>query len=134
MKVDRVDAPTLVAVTEESLIQRGARIQERHEKLGISASALAKRASVDRATLARVESGVDGVRRATVGAIETALDQLELEIGMDDPEPQDRIVRFVVRGVYGADSLVVEGPVENIDELERSVDRIMRRLRDPDDA
>lgn len=134
MEVGRVDAPTLLAVPDESLKERGKRITQRHEKLGISASALAKRASIDRATLGRVESGANGVRRMTVTAVEMALDQLEQELGMDDPEPEPKVVRFVVKGVYGAESLVVEGPVENIAELERSVDRIMRRLRDGGDT
>jgi transcriptional regulator with XRE-family HTH domain len=110
----------------------GADLQQRREALGLSVSALAKRAGVDRATLDRVEGDAEGVRGVTRKAVERTLVELEAEIGMDDPtpEPESKVVRFVVRGVYGAEALVVEGPVESIAELERSVDRIMRRLRD----
>lgn len=111
----------------------GERVRERRVRLGLSRAALAKRAHVDRDTLRSLEEGHDGVRETTVGAVERALNELEQEIGMNDPERIGQVVRFVVRGVYGADALIVEGPVENIAELEASVDRIMRRLRGSED-
>ena len=45
------------------------------------------------------------------------------------PETKDKVVRFVVEGVYGARALIVEVPPENVDDLERAIDRIMRRLQ-----
>lgn len=121
------EARTLVAVVNPGDKERGLRIHERRTHLGINLAGLARRAGVDRGTLKRIEEGRDGARAATFGAIERAL--TELEESMDiDPEDSKQVVRFVVRGVYGAESLVVEGPVENIAELEASVDRIMRRL------
>jgi transcriptional regulator with XRE-family HTH domain len=100
----------------------------------MSKSELAKRAHLDRATLDRIESGQDGVRDTSLAAAERVLRDLDEE--MSPPPGQEErpsVVRFVVRGVYGAESLVVEGPVENIAELELSVDRIMRRLRQSPD-
>lgn len=121
----------LAGVTTDSA---GERKRDRRLLLGLSVSALAKRAGVDRATLKRVEADDPDVRDTSVVAIERALTELEQEMGMDDPDGDSSVVRFTVRGVYGAESLVVEGPVENIAELERSVDRIMRRLRDTPDS
>jgi transcriptional regulator with XRE-family HTH domain len=116
-----------------SMTERGDRIRARREALGWPKSALAERAHVDRGTLDRVEDGAEGVRSTTLRAIERALSDIEEETGANEPEPPQsgNVVRFVVRGVYGAEALVVEGPVENIAELEASVDRIMRRLRSP---
>lgn len=112
----------------------GDRIRRRREALGLSASRFAELAGIDRDTLARLEDGVGKTRGTTIAVVERTLDDLEDEAGEGEPparnhnRPEPAVVRFVVKGVYGAESLVVEGPVENIAELERSVDRIMRRL------
>lgn len=124
-----VERPRVVRMSEAT----GAELRARRLQLGLDVLPLAKRAGIDRATLTRIEEGSPTVRSSSISAVERALSELEAEIGMDDPEQGPRIVRFVVRGVYGAESLVVEGPVESIAELERSVDRIMRRLRDSPD-
>lgn len=124
-----IEAPTLMRVTDLGGSEKG-HIRDRRIRLGLSVSALARRAHVDRDTLTRAEEDEGGTRPTTVSAIERALSELEQEMGMTDPESTGNVVRFVVRGIYGAEALVVEGPVENIAELERSVDRIMRRLRD----
>ena len=125
------EAPTLTRVTQPGGNEEG-HIRDRRLRLGLSVSALARRAHVDRDTLTRAEEDEGGTRPATMATIERALSELEQEMGMTDPETTGNVVRFVVSGIYGADSLVVEGPVENIDELERAVDKIMRRLRDED--
>jgi transcriptional regulator with XRE-family HTH domain len=109
---------------------RGSQIRARRVKLGISVKELALRAGVDRGTLASLEADDGRVRETTISAIERALDVLEQEMGIDAPAAEDErahgLVRFEVTGVYGADALVVEGPVENIAELEAIIDRIMR--------
>lgn len=120
---------TLAGMTEAGGPQGdGARFRARRLKLGLSVQALAKRAHIDRDTLKRLEEGREGVRELTVTAIDRTLTDLEQEIGMGDPDPESNVVRFTVRGVYGAEAIVVEGPVANIADLEASVDRIMRRL------
>jgi transcriptional regulator with XRE-family HTH domain len=126
----RSERSTLADMTEAGGPQgdQGAHFRARRLKLGLSVQALAKRAHIDRDTLKRVEDGRDGVRELTLSAIDRALSELEQEIGMDDPDPESSVVRFTVRGVYGAEAIVVEGPVANIADLEASVDRIMRRL------
>lgn len=130
------ESPTLVRVDEAGgQPARGERIRARRvDEMSLSASRVARRAHVDRDTLKRVEAGDDGVRDTTLAAIERALDEIAEEMGMNDPERESGVVRFVVRGVYGAEALVVEGPVESIAELEASVDRIMRRLRGSEDG
>lgn len=124
------EMPTLNGMGKREDVEKGVRFKERRIRLGMSVAALAKRAGVDRGTLTRLEAGRDGAHDATLGQIERALAELEEATGVEDPDSPAGVVRFVVRGVYGADSLIVEGPVESIAELERSVDRIMRRLRD----
>lgn len=124
--------PTLGVVAEDQN-EAGDALRDRRMALGLSLSALHRRSGIDRGTIKRMEEGIEGTRGTTWGAVNRALSDLEHEMGMNDPESPG-IVRFVVRGVFGADSLVVEGPVESIAELERSVDRIMRRLRDGDDT
>lgn len=107
----------------------GDRIRSRRERLGLSRTRLAEMAHVDRDTLTKLEEGLTKARGTTVAAILRVLDELEEETGMADPHPNNNggIVRFEVKGVYGAESLVIEGPVENIAELQEAVDRLLRR-------
>lgn len=132
--------PTLAGVTQEGGQDDGERIRERRLRLGLSVSALARHAHVDRDTINRAETGSGAPHDTTIAAIGAALSELERERGLTEPEEPTvpmpaaapeagRLVRFEVQGVYGADALVIEGPVENIGELEAAVDRIMRSLR-----
>lgn len=118
----------------------GARIRARRKSLGMSASRLADMAEVSREHLSAVENGhrvpsVEWERRVYL-----AMERYGHETGQDEPTPtpaeapsaEQGFIRFKVEGVYGAKALVVEGPVENIAELEAAVDRIMRRLQSPD--
>lgn len=113
-------------------------MRQRRTAMGLSVKALAEHAGVDRGRLAVLEEG-GNVRLTTVSAVLRALDDLEHEMGMDvpsvveapaasDDQPTPGFIRFKVDGVYGARALVVEGPVENIAELEAAVDRILRRM------
>lgn len=114
----------------------GADIQARRLAIGMPVAALARRAKVDRGRLSALEAG-ESVRDTTLAAVERALSELEEEMGMDVPsrvahpsveDPSQHFIRFRVEGVYGAKALVVEGPVDNLPELEAAVDRIMKRL------
>lgn len=118
---------------------RGARVRERREALGLSVRSLAALADVDRGRLALFEEGSTSPRDYWAQRVEHALDRAEAEgaepVAEDDEASKPGFVRFKVEGVYGAKALVVEGPVENIGELEAAVDRIMRRLAgEPGDA
>ncbi len=125
---------SVAAVTDAST---GEDVQRRRLAIGISVAELARKASVDRGRLSALEGG-DKVRDTTLAAVIRALSELEHELGMDEPSQvvpvqvpvaeKPNVIRFEVQGVYGAKALVVEGPVENIAELEAAVDRIMRRL------
>ena len=110
----------------------GARIRQRRERLGMSVRSLATEAGVDRSRIAAVESG-QGVRAATVGAIESALDRLEEEVsGPYDSE--HGVVTFRLKGNFGVD-VTLQGPVDNLDELEASVTRLMTTMgRDESDS
>jgi transcriptional regulator with XRE-family HTH domain len=130
----QAEAHTLAAVASQGdQSERGRKVAEVRVALGLSKSELAKRAHVDRATLDRIESGSGGVRDTSLAAVERVLAELDEEMSpppsVEGSIPPGRVVRFTVKGVYGAESLVVEGPVENIAELEQAVDRIMRRLQ-----
>lgn len=127
--------PTTVGVMSDTA---GDRYKARRTAIGLSVSALAKRAHVDRGSLTALEQG-QPVRDTTLAAIEKALAELEHELGMDEPsavslvspEPvaeKPHTIRFEVQGVYGAKALIVEGPVDDLPALEAAVDRIMRRL------
>lgn len=117
----------------------GSQVRARRERLGMGIRDLAKEAGVSRDTLSDMESGTKDFRQATLGKVLRALDRIEEEVGFDSPpaddaESEPKIVRYRVEGAYGVEALVVEGPVENIAELEASVDRIMRRLQGRGDA
>lgn len=127
----QIARPTLVNMGDEERVARGREIERRRLALGMDVAPFAKRAGINRATLKDVEAGAPSVRDTTWAIVERTLDELDHEWSPAVPqEPgQPSTVRFVVRGVYGAEALVVEGPVEDIAALEQSVDRIMRRLR-----
>lgn len=114
---------------------------ERRQRLHMSQDEVATEAGVNRDTVGAVESGKGSP--ASRRKVDDALTRLEQQAGLGPieedraPEPQDDdaapagFIRFKVEGVYGAKALVVEGPVENLPELEAAVDRIMRRLQAP---
>jgi transcriptional regulator with XRE-family HTH domain len=116
---------TLEGVTKGA----GEAIKKRRTALGVTVKALAERAGVDRGRIAAIEDGASA-RSATIGAIEKALNELEDEMGgpYDAGEHGGRLVTFRLSGDFGVD-LVVEGPVENLSELEGSVERLIQKMR-----
>lgn len=126
---------------EQSVLVRpttGREITARRERLGLLVKDLAAQAGVSRDTLSDWERGTRRPQHQTVDAVVAALDRLEEEMGIDAPAPGQEskpgMVRFEVTGVYGAEALVVEGPVDSIAELEAAVDRIMRGAQRRADA
>lgn len=109
----------------------GGDVHARRTAIGMSVSALAKRAGVDRGSLAALEEGRT-VRDTTVAAVLRTLSELEHEMGMDVPEPappaQPHLMEFEVTGDFGV-RIVVKGPVEDAAELEASVARLIRDMR-----
>ena len=109
----------------------GERVKARRERLGMDKIDLAKEAGVSRDTLAAIEAG-EGFRRSSLTKIEKALDRLEEEVGIDAPPPRTteeapgRFVEFTVNGLYGAESVVLKGPVEDREALLEMVERLMR--------
>lgn len=108
--------------------EEGQRITERRERLKLNKSELARESDVHRDTITDIEGG-KGFQAATLAKLDETLTRLEAEAGIGVPaKPQPGLVRFRVEGVYGTEALVVEGSIDNLAELEASVDRIMRRI------
>lgn len=111
----------------------GPEVTKRRERLGMEIYELADEAHVNRDTLSDWEAGNTKPQTRTVNKVMRTLDRLEEEMGIHAPahhsENEEHLVRFTVKGVYGAEAIVIEGPVEDITELEGAVDRIMRRIQ-----
>lgn len=113
--------------------ERARAITERRETLGMTGSALARLADVNRGHLSEYERGKREPDEPWVRRVERALDRIEHETGHDVPDAppaEAPFIRIKVEGVYGAKALILEAPPGNIGELEAMVDRIMRRLQD----
>ena len=112
----------------------GKRIQERRTRMGLSAREFAERAGIDRGQLAKIEKGESRPQAATLGQIETALDRLEQELGMDAPDVHtEDMVEFRVAGNFGVD-VVVRGPIRDMGALEDSVARLIEKMSRPGGA
>lgn len=114
--------------------EAGASVRARRIALGMSASALAKRAGVDRGRLAALEAG-ERVRDTTAAAVESTLSALEHETGMDLPsqvapigDEADDLVEFVVEGNFGVRA-VVKGPVRDMDAMQQAVSKIIAGMQ-----
>lgn len=104
-------------------------VRERRMALGMSKSALAREAKINRDTLGDLESG-KGFQAATLDKITEALDRLELEAGIGAPlraigDPQERLVQFEVPTLNGV-TFVVKGPIEDADLLRQQALELYR--------
>lgn len=117
-----------VPVSDET---RGHAIKRRRLALGMSVNALAKKVEMDRATLTAAEAGDPRTTDLTYTRVENWLTDFEAEIGAADPSPSDDLVEFRLSGNFGVD-VVVKGPVANLAELEGSIARLLREMRDQD--
>lgn len=75
--------PRVLRVTDET---RGQAIRSRRTRLGKSVRFLANEANVDRGAATRAENDEPGVSDLTYQRLEGALDRLEHQRGIDDPE------------------------------------------------
>lgn len=123
----------------------GSEYRERRLRLKMTQEEVAVEADLNRDTVSAIEAGKGGMKSRR--QLDDALTRLEDEAGYpalsvaegdaeEDAQPPATagLIRFKVEGVYGAKALVVEGPVENLAELEEMVDRVMRRLAGQDEA
>lgn len=109
---------------------RGHAIKARRLALGIkSLREFAERTGVDRQAITRAEAGAGS--ESTYERLEAWLSRFEEETGHDEPAGDDYI-EYRLSGVFGVDSIVVKGPVRDAAELERSVARLVRELREKD--
>jgi len=128
--------------------ERAQKIRERLDALGISDREFEATTGVDRKALRRAASG-EPVRRSTYVAIETWLDRIEHEVGMDAPplpegarqigDPADGLVEFTVEGNFGVRA-VVKGPIRDLDALQKAVSKLIagmqaeQDIRSPDEG
>lgn len=130
----RAESPP-VTTSAGDASDRGSAIRERVEALGITDREWHAITGIDRKTLGRAIRNEPGTRASTYTAIEAELDKLERRaagepVAMGQPDTEKpNVLRVEVKGVYGAEALIVEAPPENLAELEEMVDRIMRNLR-----
>lgn len=127
-----------VATSVESVMsERGEHYRARRTAIGMSVSALAKRANVDRGSLANLEEG-KGVRDTTVAQIEKTLADLEHELGMDVPSAVEAPpsaapaapIRLTFHDIFGVGEIIAEGPADKPDELIAAVSKLLAELRE----
>jgi len=107
----------------------GDAVRRRREHLGMHKNELADAAGVSRDTRAAIEAG-EGFRRVSLTKIERALDAAEEEAGIGaPPPPQPRAGEphmVTIRGTRGGDvDVVVSGPIDDIDKLAATVERLL---------
>lgn len=116
--------------------ERGEQFKARRTAIGLSVSALAKRAGVDRGSLAALEDG-KGVRDTTVAQIDKTLTDLEHELGMDVPSVVEapapaetsEPLRFTFHDVFGIGEIIAEGPVDRPEELVAAIRELLAEIR-----
>lgn len=103
---------------------RGHAIKERRLRLGIkSVRELARQSGVDRGAVTAAEAGTASID--TYDLLEAWLDAFEEETGSDVPERG--VVTWRVTGNFGV-AVALSGPVENLAELEASIERLVRSM------
>lgn len=134
MRQEASEAAHLGVVAEQEKWQE---LAERQERTGVTDTEIADKINMSREQVGRILSGqVPNTR--SLGKIERAMDELEAEDGGGPLVPKQssatRNVVFRLTGIYGVAEVVVEGPVENMAELEEAVEKILRRAQGMGDA
>lgn len=113
---------------------RGQAISRRMTALGMGPSELADEASMSRGQVYRVTKDAEGVTDRSYSACERALDRLEREHGHGGPDAllstEAGLIEFGVDVDAIGVHVVVKGPVANAAELEASVARLIRDIRE----
>lgn len=121
--------------TEAVGASRGRRIKERAEALGLGPRDLAKLTEMSPGVVYKVFDGLEPVRPSTHAALERALGDLEREHGhMPEgeelpPGASSNLVTFRLAGDWNVE-VTVQGPIENIDELQAAAGRLIREIRE----
>lgn len=114
---------------------RGGKIKDRMRSIGLTNKAMAKEARMDRQTVARAIVNDPATTRTTYERLEGCLDRLERELGHGAPDAvmstEQGLIEFEVSGDFGV-RVIVKGPIENATELEESVARLIRDIRETD--
>lgn len=106
---------------------RGHTIKARRLALGFkSVREFAEAAKIDREALGKAEKGLGST--ATIERAEAWLDRFEEESGHDESPTEPQMIEFEVSGDFGV-RVVVKGPVGSAAELEASVARLVREMR-----
>lgn len=107
---------------------RGHAIKRRRLALGIkSLRDFADKSGVDRAAITKAEDGNGS--EGTYDRLEAWLTKFEEEVGADD-STDEGYIEFRLSGVFGVDSIIVKGPIGDAAELEQTVARLVRELRE----
>lgn len=106
---------------------RGQSIRQRRLALGIkSQHVLARESKVSRDAVMAAEKGT--ASDDTYDRLEAWLSRIEEEAGMDTPPLSEHgLVTFRLSGNFGVE-VTVQGPVENVAELEAAVERLIRKV------
>lgn len=108
---------------------RGAAIQGRIDRLGISDREFHERTGIDRKTLRRAINNDDAVRASTYGAIEAALTELErLVKGVPAGDSEEHLVEFTVEGNFGVRA-IVKGPISDMAALQEAAARLVAEIK-----
>ena len=112
-------------------------LSERRARLGVDIKDLAPMVDLGREQLGKILRGKVPDSPSLL-RIEQVLNDLEAEAGRGPLVPKQssaiRNVVFRLTGIYGVAEVVVEGPVENMAELEEAVEKILRRAQGMGDA
>lgn len=127
------DRARLVNVTDD-LKARGQEIARRRLRHQIRSHVeLAQRTGMDRKTIARAEAGE--ASRDSALALEEFLDRLDQSTGMDTRAPENAshdvasgVVRFTIRGPGSPWEVETEARVEDLEEVTRAVEEILRNM------
>lgn len=133
MNATRV-ADTLARVTDDSDESRGAAIERRMKALGMGPTELSRDAGgVSRKTIYRAMADDESVTDKTYQRLEGALSRVEADAGYGSPDAvlstEQGLIEVDVTGDFGV-RIVVKAPVENADELEAMVARLIRDIRE----
>jgi predicted transcriptional regulator len=128
-------AVTLASVTVES-VDRGRGLRNRIDARGIQLKDFARESGVSEGTLHRMFRGDQRVRDATWGAAESAIDRIEREHGIGQPDiihvdqaNAEGLMEIEVAGVFGADRVVVRGPAGDPEAIQLAVQGVLEKLR-----
>lgn len=110
-------------------------IRARRERLGVDALDLASAAGIHRNTLSALEKG-SSYNASTLSKVLRALEAMEEEAGIGAPSAADVPAAptephiIVVRLKNDVGEVAVEGPVDDLAELEAAARRLLRGLRE----